>query len=78
VYPPIAKAARVEGVVIVETRIGTDGRVVDARILRSIELLDQAALDAIRQWEFEPTLLNGVPVEVIAAVTVSFSLERRF
>jgi len=48
---------------------------VDARILRSIPLLDQAALDAVRQWEYSPTLLNGVPVPVIMTVTVNFTLQ---
>ena len=74
VYPPIAQSARVQGVVILETIIGTDGRVADARVLRSIPLLDQAALDAVRQWEFTPTHLNGVPVPVIMTMTVQFDL----
>jgi protein TonB len=47
----------------------------DARVLRSIALLDQAALEAVRQWEFTPTLLNGVPVPVIMTVTVNFTLQ---
>jgi protein TonB len=75
VYPEVARAARVQGVVIVEVRIEADGTVSDARILRSIPLLDQAALDAVRQWEFSPTLLNGVVVPVIATMTVNFRLE---
>jgi protein TonB len=74
VYPPEAQAARVQGVVILEAVIGMDGRVDDARILRSIPLLDLAALDAVRQWEYTPTLLNGVPVPVIMTVTVQFTL----
>jgi periplasmic protein TonB len=60
--------------VILETLIGANGRVEDARVLRSIPLLDQAALDAVRQWEFTPTLLNGNPVPVIMTTTVQFSL----
>ena len=75
VYPSIAQSARVQGVVIIEATIGPDGKVKDARILRSIPLLDQAALDAVRQWEFTPTLLNGVPVPVIMTVTVNFTLQ---
>ena len=63
-----------QGVVIIEATIGPNGRVQDARVLRSIPLLDQAALDAVRQWEFTPTLLNGVPVPVIMTVTVQFTL----
>jgi len=75
VYPPIAQSARVSGVVIVEATIGPDGHVKDAKILRSIPLLDQAALDAVKQWVFTPTLLNGVPVPVIMTVTVNFTLQ---
>ena len=74
VYPPIALSARVSGVVILEAMIGVDGRVADATVLRSIPLLDQAALDAVRQWVYTPTLLNGVPVPVIMTVTVTFTL----
>lgn len=75
VYPDIALAARVSGVVILETLIGPDGSVHDARVLRSIPLLDQAALDAVMQWRFTPTLLNGQPVPVIMTVTVNFTVE---
>jgi protein TonB len=75
VYPAIAQSARVQGVVIIEATIGPDGRVKDAKVLRSIPLLDQAALDAVKQWEFTPTLLNGVPVPVIMTVTVNFTLQ---
>jgi protein TonB len=73
-YPPIAQSARVQGVVIIEATIGPSGKVQDARVLRSIPLLDMSALDAVRQWEFTPTLLNGVPVPVIMTVTVQFTL----
>jgi protein TonB len=74
VYPPIAQSARVQGIVIIEATIGEDGQVTNARILRSVPLLDQAALDAVRQWQYMPTLLNGVPVPVIMTVTVNFTL----
>ena len=74
-YPPIAQTARVQGIVIIEATIGPTGMVQDARVLRSIPLLDQAALLAVRQWEFTPTLLNGVPVPVIMTVTVNFTLQ---
>jgi protein TonB len=76
VYPAIAQAARVQGIVIIEATIGADGRIINARILRSVPLLDQAALEAVRSWEYTPTLLNGVPVPVIMTVTVSFTLSR--
>jgi protein TonB len=75
IYPPIAQSARVQGVVIIEATIGPNGRVQDAKVLRSIPLLDQAALEAVKQWEFTPTLLNGVPVPVIMTVTVNFTLQ---
>lgn len=74
VYPPVAQAARVSGVVIIEARIGTDGGVEDARVLRSIPLLDQAALDAVRQWRFVPTLLNGQAAPIMMTMTVNFTL----
>ena len=61
-YPQIAVISRVQGVVIIEATIDVDGTVQEARVLRSIPLLDSAALDAVKQWEFTPTLLNGVPV----------------
>jgi protein TonB len=62
--------------VIIEATIDREGRVTEARLLRSIPLLDQAALEAVRQWEYEPTLLNGVTVPVIMTVTVNFTLGR--
>ena len=74
VYPAIAQQARVEGIVIIEAVVGVDGRVTEARVLRSKPLLDEAALAAVRQWEFTPTTLNGVPVPVIMTVTVNFTL----
>jgi protein TonB len=74
VYPAIAQQARVDGVVIIEAVVGVDGRVVEAHVLRSKPLLDEAALSAVRQWEFTPTTLNGVPVPVIMTVTVNFTL----
>jgi TonB family protein len=73
VYPQDARDAGVQGVVIIEARIEADGRVGSAMILRSIPQLDQAALDAVKQWEFEPTLLNGVPVPVIMTMTIQFT-----
>jgi TonB family protein len=75
VYPAIALAANVTGVVIIEARIGTDGGVEDARVLRSIPLLDEAALDAVKQWKFTPTLLNGAAVPVIMTMTVNFTTQ---
>jgi protein TonB len=75
VYPSIAQSARKEGTVIIELLVGTDGRVKDAKVIRSVPLLDQAALDAVKQWVYTPTLLNGVPQEVYYNITVTFSLK---
>jgi protein TonB len=72
-YPAVAQAARVTGAVIIEATIGEDGKVIDAKVVRSIPMLDQAALDAVRQWEYFPTLLNGVPVPVLVTVTINFT-----
>jgi TonB family protein len=72
VYPPMAAASHVQGVVILEVTIGGDGKVLDANVLRSIPLLDRAALEAVRQWEFTPTLLNGDPIPVRMTVVVKF------
>jgi TonB family protein len=75
VYPPIAQVSRIQGVVIIEALIDEGGRVIEGRVLRSIPLLDQAALDAVKQWEYEPTRLNGVPTAVVMTVTVNFVLQ---
>ena len=74
VYPAAAREKKITGVVILEAHIGADGRVVDARVLRSIPELDQAALDAVKQWEFTPTLINGVPTPYTLMTTVQYSL----
>lgn len=74
VYPDIAKQARVQGIVILECTISPQGKVTDVKVLRGIPLLDQAAQDAVKQWVYTPTLLNGVPVPVIMTVTVNFRL----
>lgn len=74
VYPAIAQSARVSGVVIIQATIGVDGAVIDATVLRSVPLLDQAALEAVRQWRYSPTRLNGQPVAVVMTVTVNFQL----
>jgi TonB family protein len=74
VYPVIAQTARVEGLVIIEALIDARGRVQSTRVLRSIPLLDAAAVAAVEQWQYTPTLLNGTPVPVVMTVTVSFHL----
>jgi protein TonB len=60
-------------VVTIEATIGADGKVIDAKVVRSIPLLDQAALDAVRQWEYLPTMLNGLPVPVLMTVKITFT-----
>jgi protein TonB len=70
----VAQAARVQGVVILEAVIGPNGNVTDVQVLRSVPLLDDAAVEAVRQWVYTPTLLNGVPVPVIMTVTVNFTM----
>ena len=73
-YPAMAQAAKVSGTVILEALIAEDGTVREVKVLRSVALLDTSAIDAVRQWRFTPTLLNGVPVQVIMSVTVTFTL----
>lgn len=75
VYPDIAKQARVQGIVILEAIIDPQGAVTNVRVLRSIPLLDQSAIEAVKQWKYEPTLLNGMPVPIVMTVTVNFSLQ---
>jgi len=74
-YPAAALEARVAGVVIIEVLVGADGSVADAHVLRSVPMLDEAAIDAVKQWRFTPTALNGEPVDVIMTVTVNFQPE---
>ena len=60
--------------VILDALIAEDGSVRDVKVLRSVPLLETAAVEAVRQWRFTPTLLNGLPVQVIMTVTVTFNL----
>jgi protein TonB len=75
VYPAVAQAARKDGVVILETVIDVRGSVESVRVLRSVPLLDEAAVAAVKQWRFTPALLNGEPVPVVMTVTVNFKLQ---
>jgi TonB family protein len=75
-YPDGAKAAKAAGVVVLELTIAPEGHVVDAKVLRGVHPeLDQAALDAVKEWVYEPTLVRGSAVPVLMTVTVRFSLE---
>ncbi|HUR20205.1 MAG TPA: energy transducer TonB, partial [Vicinamibacterales bacterium] len=75
IYPLEAQQARITGVVILEARIDAEGNVTDAKVLRSVALLDEAARDAVMQWKFAPTYLNGVAVPLLMTVTVNFTLQ---
>jgi protein TonB len=73
-YPLAAKQAEVSGVVTVEARIAVDGRVVQTSVLRGPISLRRIAQDTVKSWRYEPTLLNGKPVERIAEVNLRFVL----
>lgn len=75
-YPGIAREARIEGTVILEATTDVYGRVIGVRVLRSVALLDEAALAAVRQWEYEPLMVNGRPRPVTFTVTVRFVLQK--
>jgi protein TonB len=76
VYPEIARAARVEGTVILEAVLDRRGRVSQVRVAKSSPLLDQAAVDAVRQWQYSPSTLHGQPVEVLMTITITFKLQQ--
>jgi protein TonB len=73
-YPPIAKAARVQGTVVLQATISKQGTIEDLRVISGPAMLQQAALDAVRQWRYRPYLLNNEPVEVETTVNVIFTL----
>ncbi len=76
VYPELARKAGVSAVVILECLLDRDGRIAKVTVLSGHPLLDAAAVDAVRQWTYRPTLLNGAPVEVVMTVTVNFRATR--
>jgi protein TonB len=73
-YPEIAREASVDGTVMVQALVGKDGRVKDARVVKSIPMLDAAAITAVKQWVFKPALSNNKPVAVWVAVPMKFTL----
>ena len=73
-YPDFARHARIQGVVILECVLSPQGRVEDVKVLRGVPTLDEAAVEAVRQWVYSPTLVNGVPTSVVMTVTVNFML----
>jgi len=75
VYPPVALAAGTQGTVILEAQIGADGTLTSLKLLNSVDAaLDQAAITAVQQWQYQPTLLNGEPVPVTTNISVNFKL----
>ena len=77
VYPGIAIQAHLSALVILEARVRTDGRVESVSVLRSSPLFDEAAMEAVKEWRYQPLLLNGQPTEFIVTVTVAFNLVSR-
>ncbi|MGO9094146.1 MAG: energy transducer TonB [Bryobacteraceae bacterium] len=73
-YPPLARQTRVSGTVLLQAIIGRDGCIGDLQVLSGHPLLVPAAVDAVRQWLYQPTTLNGSPVEVLTTVEVRFVL----
>jgi periplasmic protein TonB len=75
-YPPLARQTRISGTVRLHAIIAKDGTVKELEVISGHPLLVQAALDAVRQWRYRPTLLNGEPVEVDTTIDVIFSLNQ--
>ena len=76
VYPPIAKAARVSGTVVLQATVSRAGAIENLRVVSGPAMLQQSALNAVRQWHYRPYLLNNAPVEVDTTVNVVFSLNQ--
>ena len=76
-YPPAAREAGIEGLVILDATIDPTGAVDDIEVLRSVPELDQAAIEAVEQWRWEPTLVDGEPVSIQMTVTINFMLPSR-
>jgi len=75
-YPEIALVAKVTGLVILEATVGTDGAVESVRVLRSVKFLDEAAVEAVKQWRYQPLVLNGVATPFVLSVTLNFSVKQ--
>jgi protein TonB len=76
VYPPLAKSAGVEGAVRLQAIVGKDGTVENLTVIEGQPMLVAAAMEAVRQWQYQTTLLNGDPVEVVTEVDVNFTLAK--
>jgi TonB family protein len=75
IYPAAAREAKIAGTVILEAQVATDGRVSEVRVVRSIPELDDAAIEAVKQWEYTPRRIDGVPTPVTMTLTIQFSLQ---
>ena len=75
IYPDVARIARVEGTVVMEAVLDPSGHVTQLRVIKSRPLLDQAALDAVRQWRYTPSVYGGRPVSVLMTITIRFTLQ---
>jgi protein TonB len=75
VYPILASQTRLSGVVILECIVSAEGRVTKVDVLRGVPILSESAVEAVKQWVYRPTLLNGIPTPVIMTVTVTFNLK---
>lgn len=76
VYPPLAKQARISGVVRLNAVIGKDGTIQNLSLVSGHPLLTPSAMEAVKQWVYQPTLLNGEPVEVVTQIDVNFTLSQ--
>jgi protein TonB len=74
IYPPDAKAARIQGSVVIAATIGKDGNIQSQKLISGHPMLAPAAMDAVKQWKYRPYILNGNPVEVDTQITVNFTL----
>jgi protein TonB len=75
VYPPQARVARVKDFVILQASIDKEGKVADLNVIRGHPLLNEAAIEAVKQWRYRPQILNGQPIDVITTITVNFSFQ---
>jgi periplasmic protein TonB len=75
IYPDIAVMAKVTGTVILEAVVATDGTVESVKVLRPVKFLEQASIDAVKQWRYKPLILNGVPTPFVLTVTLTFSIK---
>ena len=76
-YPDVARLAKVSGMVILEAVVGKTGLVESVQVLRSVKFFDQAAIDAVRQWEYSPLVLNGIPTPFVLTVTLNFRTQEK-